>query len=70
MSEQASIVSMSVSQLELERSGLPASTYISGLARRKAVEAKKAMAMLEFYFNPEGKVWHAKVYLKAAPNAG
>lgn len=69
MTQETSIIDMTVSELDAIKSGLPAHTYIAGLARRKAIEVNKSLSMLEIAFNVEGRIHHCKVYLKASPNA-
>lgn len=64
MTTELTTVQFQVSQIEVEKSGIDATTFIRGLARRKAVEAKKSLMMIERRFDEGAKMHHAIAYLK------
>lgn len=62
-------IDFTIEETEVANSGIDASAYVFGVARRRAKNNGKVPSMVEYRFDTDVKKYRVMVYLKAIANA-
>lgn len=65
MSTELPTIKLAVTDLEINRCGIDPKLYMRSLARRKALEAKQNVGMVEYYHDVDAMMHRVVVYFKA-----